>query len=450
MPSASSSSCQKPGACPALPGRVRGPCLTSCQADLDCPAKRKCCSNGCGRRCQSPVWGVCLLPRWPGPCLAFVLRFFYNPASQRCERFIFGGCHGNGNNFETREACLWACSRKPEDDPLEPAKMQKVPVSIPGPRVFATGKPGACPEAPLGTTGNCGLQCRSDHDCKGSTKCCSNGCGLVCKFPVFNKPGVCPLDTRSCPQPGRPLCFSDSHCPLRQKCCYYACHLRCTVPVLGRPGRCPPEAIRCVRPEPDQCRSDDDCLDLKRCCYHRCGLKPGCLASSSTWPPRAARGSSTAAAEGTGITSPARPSAGTCVGSWTCASCPPSRGPARPKSPAISTTPSPAGALSSSTEAARATQITSWIGRAARQRVRPGAGTGAAGTGRARRRCETPKPRPTGTPSLRWTDRAPAPADEKGFGDVPSPAGGPGVSGGCPGPLKRAETPPPRKSTLPR
>ncbi|XP_039766005.1 WAP four-disulfide core domain protein 3-like [Ornithorhynchus anatinus] len=136
--------------------------------------------------------GVCLLPRWPGPCLAFVLRFFYNPGSQRCERFIFGGCHGNGNNFETKEACLWACSRKPEDDPLEPAKVPKLPVLVTGPSILGApgdgaGKPGACPEVPLGTAGNCMLRCRSDHDCKGSTKCCSNGCGLICKFPVFRE-----------------------------------------------------------------------------------------------------------------------------------------------------------------------------------------------------------------------------------------------------------------------
>uniref|UniRef100_H9GVY4 BPTI/Kunitz inhibitor domain-containing protein n=1 Tax=Anolis carolinensis TaxID=28377 RepID=H9GVY4_ANOCA len=52
-----------------------------------------------------------LLPN-PGPCRAVVPRYFYNPKSNRCEKFIYGGCHGNKNNFETLKDCHYTCVGK--------------------------------------------------------------------------------------------------------------------------------------------------------------------------------------------------------------------------------------------------------------------------------------------------------------------------------------------------
>ena len=43
----------------------------------------------------------CLLPKEIGPCFASKLRFHFNPENQRCEAFKYGGCQGNGNNFES-------------------------------------------------------------------------------------------------------------------------------------------------------------------------------------------------------------------------------------------------------------------------------------------------------------------------------------------------------------
>uniref|UniRef100_A0A8B9BWK6 BPTI/Kunitz inhibitor domain-containing protein n=1 Tax=Anser brachyrhynchus TaxID=132585 RepID=A0A8B9BWK6_9AVES len=44
----------------------------------------------------------CYLPSVCGNCKALFIRFFYNASSQRCEEFIYGGCGGNRNNFETK------------------------------------------------------------------------------------------------------------------------------------------------------------------------------------------------------------------------------------------------------------------------------------------------------------------------------------------------------------
>nr|AMH40735.1 Kunitz/BPTI inhibitor-3 [Vipera ammodytes ammodytes] len=51
----------------------------------------------------------CYLPADPGRCLAYMPRFYYNPASNKCKEFIYGGCRGNANNFKTWDECRHTC-----------------------------------------------------------------------------------------------------------------------------------------------------------------------------------------------------------------------------------------------------------------------------------------------------------------------------------------------------
>lgn len=51
----------------------------------------------------------CFLEEDPGICRGFIYRYFYNNQSKQCERFVYGGCLGNSNNFETLDKCKKTC-----------------------------------------------------------------------------------------------------------------------------------------------------------------------------------------------------------------------------------------------------------------------------------------------------------------------------------------------------
>ena len=60
--------------------------------------------------CNNVCSDVCSLPAVSGPCLAYFPRYYYNSNSGQCEKFVYGGCQGNANNFKTLEDCQDACA----------------------------------------------------------------------------------------------------------------------------------------------------------------------------------------------------------------------------------------------------------------------------------------------------------------------------------------------------
>uniref|UniRef100_A0A3Q4AQC2 Tissue factor pathway inhibitor n=1 Tax=Mola mola TaxID=94237 RepID=A0A3Q4AQC2_MOLML len=61
----------------------------------------------------------CHLPEAPGPCRALLSRYFFDSKTQRCKQFYYGGCYGNANNFKTLEQCQVKCQN--------PVKLTKAP-----------------------------------------------------------------------------------------------------------------------------------------------------------------------------------------------------------------------------------------------------------------------------------------------------------------------------------
>lgn len=52
---------------------------------------------------------TCKMPREIGDCKDFTERWYYDEEDKECRAFLFGGCGGNANNFETLSACRAKC-----------------------------------------------------------------------------------------------------------------------------------------------------------------------------------------------------------------------------------------------------------------------------------------------------------------------------------------------------
>lgn len=75
---------------------------------------------------------ICKLNPDPGPCFALFVRFHFSPERQRCEMFHYGGCQGNGNNFESFSECMQTCHGN-QQLPQQPIESQ----------IFGSGIPAA-------------------------------------------------------------------------------------------------------------------------------------------------------------------------------------------------------------------------------------------------------------------------------------------------------------------
>uniref|UniRef100_A0A8C4EY64 Amyloid-beta A4 protein n=1 Tax=Dicentrarchus labrax TaxID=13489 RepID=A0A8C4EY64_DICLA len=59
---------------------------------------------------EEVVRAVCWARAESGPCHAMLERWYFMPEKGRCAPFLFGGCGGNRNNFDSEEYCLAVCS----------------------------------------------------------------------------------------------------------------------------------------------------------------------------------------------------------------------------------------------------------------------------------------------------------------------------------------------------
>ncbi|XP_060903089.1 amyloid-like protein 2 [Labrus mixtus] len=57
------------------------------------------------------VKAVCTLEAETGPCRASMPRWHFDMSLKKCVRFIYGGCAGNRNNFDSEDYCMAVCKR---------------------------------------------------------------------------------------------------------------------------------------------------------------------------------------------------------------------------------------------------------------------------------------------------------------------------------------------------
>ncbi|XP_029461834.1 tissue factor pathway inhibitor isoform X2 [Rhinatrema bivittatum] len=86
----------------------------------DIPFKRK---RG---KLQQGKPAFCLLKEDPGICRGFFSRYFYNRESENCEKFKYGGCLGNENNFMSLEDCQNTCQDRSPLSSLAPSEEESV------------------------------------------------------------------------------------------------------------------------------------------------------------------------------------------------------------------------------------------------------------------------------------------------------------------------------------
>lgn len=58
---------------------------------------------------ETPLQSFCILEPTPGICKTSNQQWFYNATERSCARFLYTGCGGNMNNFDSEEECLTAC-----------------------------------------------------------------------------------------------------------------------------------------------------------------------------------------------------------------------------------------------------------------------------------------------------------------------------------------------------
>ncbi|CAK6431941.1 unnamed protein product [Pipistrellus nathusii] len=92
----------------------------------------------------------CLLPSALGSCTDWAPRWYFIASVGRCNRFWYGGCHGNANNFASEEECMSSC-RGAQQAPRQPelgAAGQSAHSSPGGQREAGQHRPGAAHQPP--------------------------------------------------------------------------------------------------------------------------------------------------------------------------------------------------------------------------------------------------------------------------------------------------------------
>lgn len=60
---------------------------------------------------REPKSTICLAPVESGNCDASITAYYYDAQHQMCQAFIYGGCGGNANRFQTEEQCERLCGK---------------------------------------------------------------------------------------------------------------------------------------------------------------------------------------------------------------------------------------------------------------------------------------------------------------------------------------------------
>lgn len=94
---------------------------SGCQGNKNRFQDRESCERKCKRetavtvttapRIEEPKSLICLALADPGDCDDSITAYYYDDQHQMCQAFIYGGCGGNANRFQTEEQCERLCGK---------------------------------------------------------------------------------------------------------------------------------------------------------------------------------------------------------------------------------------------------------------------------------------------------------------------------------------------------
>ncbi|XP_078591705.1 papilin-like isoform X1 [Branchiostoma floridae x Branchiostoma japonicum] len=67
------------------------------------------CQNTCELLKVNPKEVICVQPADPGPCFGAFRNWHYDQSAQECREFVYGGCQGNQNRFSSLRDCVDLC-----------------------------------------------------------------------------------------------------------------------------------------------------------------------------------------------------------------------------------------------------------------------------------------------------------------------------------------------------
>ncbi|GBP58336.1 Papilin [Eumeta japonica] len=104
------------GGCHGGPNRFSS--LLECREVCEPPDSFGLYANGL---CPCPPKDPCALSTDPGSCSGYFIKWYFDATRQSCNRFVYGGCGGNDNRFDTLEECEGRCKKLPSTTTGAPA-----------------------------------------------------------------------------------------------------------------------------------------------------------------------------------------------------------------------------------------------------------------------------------------------------------------------------------------
>lgn len=273
-----------PGTSPCEPQPV-------CQKVSDDPCAAVTCLTG--TECvNGKCVDVCNLPKQPGPCRAYMPRFYYDSETGYCKRFIYGGCLGNKNNFNVVEDCTRKCGGKP--DPCDNTNCARDEKCVLVPTPCAPGSQSCDPVAVCQKDDPC-----TTVRCRSGTECLDGKCVEICQLPM--KHGKCigniprfyfDPTAKTCKRFGYSGCGKNGNnfatkeecgkkCGVNMDPCNGECdkNSKCLT-LRGGKNVCVPNGKNGACPNPytgpslcdySECIHDYECQTNQKCCVNDCG-----------------------------------------------------------------------------------------------------------------------------------------------------------------------------------